>query len=188
MKTLAVQISAALLVAGGLAALPGASSQANAATCPSTYVDSAPCGGPSSPAASASATATVTISAGPAVAGAHLSTTCSIAGLRRRALLTVTSSGGTVQGGSLEAKLHRVGTPSSKKRKVAVASYNGPITKDLAPGVWHGTMVYKPAPGSPFQYCGIVFHNLRITGAPAARHHSVKVPTSVGAGLRQSAS
>lgn len=179
MKTFAVHIFVALIVAAGLTALPSGSSEATAATCPTTYVDSPPCG------PSASASATVTISAGPAAAAARLATTCAIAGLKRRALLSVSSSQ-QVTGGTLEAKLHRVGTPSSMKRKLAVASYSQPVTKTLAPGTWHGTMVYKPAAGSPYLYCGIVFRNLRIVGGRAsARHQSgVKVPTSVTAGLR----
>lgn len=188
MKIFVVQLFAAVMVVAGLAALPGASGEANAATttCPTTYVDSPPCGAPSSP----SASATVTIGASVAAAAAgRVATTCSVAGLRGRALLTVSSSR-PVAGGTLEGKFHRVGTPGSKKRKVSVASYSQPITKNLAPGVWHGTMVYKPAAGSSYQYCGIVFRNLRIKGAhrQLQQQSGVKVPTSVSAGLRAHAS
>ena len=189
MKVLVAPLFAAVLVIAGLGALPGATSVASAASCPTTYVDSPSCG-PSTP-ASPGATVTVTIgagiSAGPA---ARIGTKCSVSAVKHGGMFSVTSSAGAVTGGSLHIKLHKVGTPGSKKVKITVPSYSHPIVRKLGKGTWHGTMVYLPAAGSQFQYCGIVFRNLKVKGAKKSKKQatSVKVPTSVSAGLRSDAS
>lgn len=183
MKRSFVLVLTVTLAVAGLTAVRGALEGASAASCPVTYVDATPCGNPT-PTASASAAASVGIAA-PA---ARVGTQCTVAAVKRRALFTVSSST-PVMGGSLQVKVHKVGTPSSTKRKFGVASYTGPVTKRLTPGLYHGTMVYVPAAGSSLQYCGIVFRNLRIKGAAKHRsaHVRVQLPTSVSAGLRSDA-
>lgn len=179
---LALLFATALVIAG-LAAVPDGLTTASAATCPSTYVDAPPCGG-----ATSTATATVGVNAGVAGPAARVGTRCTIAALKRAALLTVSTPGGVVSGGTLQATFHRVGSPGSTKRKLTLTSYSQSPTKRLRPGLWHGTMVYRPDAGSKFQYCGIVFRNLRIAKPAHRRHASAKVPTSVSAGLRTDAS
>lgn len=65
-------------------------------------------------------------------------------------------------GGLLQIKLHRVHTPGTAKIKITRTNYTGPITKKLAKGTWHGTMVYLPKAGAAVSYCGIVFYNLHV--------------------------
>lgn len=187
MKKLVVWLFAATFVAGGMSALPGGTASASAATCPTSYVDPTACANPTS---GTSASVGVSAGANAQVQPAVLATTCRVAVTRNRrtAVFSVTAPGATVTGGTLLIKLHKVGTPGSQKKKMTISPYTRPITKRLSPGVWHGTMVYKPEVGSKFSYCGAVFRNLRIAKKKHAKHRSsVKFPTSVSAGLRPEA-
>lgn len=191
MKKLVVWSFVGMLAAGGVAAMPAGVGPAAADTCPTSYVDPTACANPTST-TSATATVSVSVSAsvdagGAAAAAARLATTCQVATTsnHRTAVFSVTAPGATVTGGTLLVNLHKVGTPKSKKQKMAISPYSRALTKRLSAGVWHGTMVYKPAADSPFSYCGVVFRSLRIAKKKHARHHaSVKFPTSVTAGLR----
>lgn len=98
----------------------------------------------------------------PAPTPAASVTTCSVTAISgHRGQFKVTSTGNTA-GGLLQIKLHRVHTPGTAKLKITRTSYTTAVTKKLAKGTWHGTMVYLPKAGADVTYCGIVFYNLHI--------------------------
>lgn len=67
-----------------------------------------------------------------------------------------------VAGGSLQARLHKLHTPTKATIKIALVSKRGSITKRLSKGTWHGTVVYQPASGSGFTPCGRVFYHVKV--------------------------